>query len=160
PSDDQSGRRPGGFGLTVTDAARSRAEVTRTAESLDAPLSELEALIGLASVKTEVRVLANLVRIERLRRERGLPVATRSQHLVMVGNPGTGKTTVARLLARIMRAIGMLSRGHLVETDRSALIAGYVGQTATKVNAVVDRARGGVLFIDEAYALAGSENDF
>jgi hypothetical protein len=130
-------------------------------EPLEDLLAELDALIGMAQVKREVHLLADLTRIEQLRTERGLPVLARSRHLVFTGNPGTGKTTVARLLSRINRSLGVVERGHLVETDRSALVAGYVGQTATKVVAVFDRADQGTLLIDEAYALArGGDDDF
>jgi SpoVK/Ycf46/Vps4 family AAA+-type ATPase len=122
---------------------------------------ELDKLVGLKAVKTEIRLLVNLVRVENLRRERKLPVADRSLHLVLSGNPGTGKTTVARLLARFYKVLKVLSKGHLVETDRSGLVAGFVGQTAPKVNKACDDAKGGVLFIDEAYALVtDSEQDF
>ncbi len=115
----------------------------------------------MAGVKTEVRLVTNLLRVQKLRLERHLPVADQSRHLVFTGNPGTGKTTVARLLAQIYRTLGVVSRGHLVETDRSGLVSGYVGQTALKVTAVFDQADQGVLLIDEAYALArGGENDF
>ncbi len=125
-----------------------------TKETTDAILAELDALIGLAAVKTAVRKLlaVHLLNIER--REAGLPEVGASLHIVFTGNPGTGKTTVARLVARLYGSIGLVSKGHLVEVSRADLVAGYVGQTALKVQAVVDRAVGGALFIDEAYSLA------
>ncbi len=117
--------------------------------------------MGLAEVKQEVKLVANLLQVQKLRADRNLPVLDTSRHLVFTGNPGTGKTTVARLLAEIYRTLGVVSRGHLVETDRAGLVAGYVGHTALKVTEVFDRADEGVLLIDEAYALVrGSENDF
>ena len=128
---------------------------------IDDLLSELDQLVGLDGVKAEVRLVTNLLRVQKLRLEHHLPVTEQSRHLVFTGNPGTGKTTVARLLARIYRTLGVVSRGHLVETDRAGLVSGYVGQTALKVTAVFDQADEGVLLIDEAYALArGGENDF
>jgi hypothetical protein len=128
---------------------------------LDELLDELDDLVGLAAVKAEVKLVTNLLRVEKLRKERGLPVVETSRHLVFTGNPGTGKTTVARLLAQIYRTLGVVGKGHLVETDRSGLVAGYIGQTATKVREVFTSALGGIILIDEAHALVrGNERDF
>ena len=129
--------------------------------TLDSLLAKLDALVGLDDVKSEVHRLTSLLQIQQLRTSRGLPNYETSHHLIFTGNPGTGKTTVARLLAQIFHVLGIVSKGHLVETDRSGLVAGFVGQTATKTRAVLDTALGGMLLIDEAYALArGGDNDF
>ncbi|MBR5083645.1 MAG: AAA family ATPase [Prevotella sp.] len=117
------------------------------------PYKELDELIGLEDVKEEVRSLANFVKVQKMRQEKGLKTPKMSYHLVFTGSPGTGKTTVARIVARIYKDLGILKQGHTVETDRSGLVAEYVGQTAIKTNAIVDSALNGVLFIDEAYAL-------
>ena len=124
-------------------------------------LAELDGYIGLQTVKEEVHNLINMASVYQLRRQHDLPTTDMSLHLVFTGNPGTGKTMMARMMARIYRSLDILSRGQLVEVDRSGLVAGYVGQTAIKTQKVIEKAMGGVLFIDEAYALNGrSENDF
>jgi stage V sporulation protein K len=131
-------------------------------EAVDALVDELNGMVGLSEVKEEIQSLINLIKIRKLREEMDMPVMDMSYHMVFTGSPGTGKTTVARLVGKIYKELGILSDGKMIETDRSGLVAGYVGQTAMKVHDVVKEAMGGILFIDEAYSLVNPDmpNDF
>lgn len=146
----------------VKSQSLEHSDVAVNGTELDNALKELNELIGLESVKQEVLLCINLLRINKMRKEKGLPELQTSNHMVFTGHPGTGKTTVARILAEIYKCLGVVSKGQLVETDRSGLVAGYMGQTALKTAQVIKKAKGGVLFIDEAYALSSEDgsNDY
>ena len=143
------------------DAEKQDSEEEKKKPDFDELMAQLDSLVGLDDVKKDIKNLMNLVKVRRLRKENGLPIPPMSLHMVFMGNPGTGKTTVARIISGLYAAIGVLEKGQLIEVDRSGLVAGYVGQTALKTQEVIKSALGGVLFIDEAYSLAsGGENDF
>ena len=148
-------------GHSVTQPAAPHPRTTLTPEdTLASVMAELEALIGLEGIKTAFKQLANFLTVQKVRQQRGLKTPRLSLHLVLTGPPGTGKTTLARLVGRLYKQLGYLERGHVIETDRAGLVAGFIGQTALKTDELVTKAQGGVLFIDEAYALAPEGNGY
>lgn len=147
---------------SLEKTGKKETEGTGQEEVQTDPMEDLDALVGLDSIKHDVRELYDFVKVQKMRKDAGMKVAPVSLHLVFSGNPGTGKTTVARIIARLYKQIGVLSKGQLVECDRSGLVAGFVGQTALKTQEKIQEALGGVLFIDEAYALTPGDgsNDY
>ncbi len=146
----------------ITPTTPQPQEVGLDGEGINSALQELESLVGLDGVKQEVLACINLLRINNMRKEKGLPELQTSNHMVFTGHPGTGKTTVARIMAKIYKSLGIVSKGQLIETDRAGMVAGYMGQTALKTAQVIKKAKGGILFIDEAYSLSSEDgsNDY
>ena len=145
------------------DQEKKQEELAKSKEEKEPetdPMEDLNALIGLETIKHDVKELTDFVKVQKMRSDKGMKSVPVSLHLVFTGNPGTGKTTVARILARLYKQIGVLSKGQLIEVDRSGLVAGYVGQTALKTQDKIKQALGGILFIDEAYALAQRDDTF
>lgn len=158
-SEGQESQNPGQ--ASHPEEALSKNSRKEMQEKLDGILAELDSMTGLSEVKKQVHDLADYLQIQKIRQDAGLKNPSLSRHMIFYGNPGTGKTTVARLLGKIYRELGLLKKGQLIETDRSGLVAGYIGQTAQKTQEVIKKALGGILFIDEAYSLIkDSPNDF
>lgn len=143
---------------TIREICKPTEELDKDTRTLQELLDELNALVGLEKVKNKVHDLIVYQKVQKMRREKNLHSAKNTLHLAFTGNPGTGKTTVARIVGRIYKKIGLLSKGHFVEVSRTDLIAGYQGQTALKVKKVIEQAKGGVLFIDEAYSITENDN--
>lgn len=158
-NDMSTGKEPDDQAVPDEEAPKIMKPAEEGHETMESLLAELDGLVGLENVKQDVHSLMNFIKVTKIREKRGMKVPTVSYHLVFTGNPGTGKTTVARLVAKLYYHMGILPQGQLVETDRSALVAGYLGQTAIKTQKVIQQAMGGVLFIDEAYSLAGETDD-
>ena len=156
---DDSKNKKDGKSSEVGHADPAPVPAPEAKETVEDVLAELDGLVGLEGVKAEVHKLVNLVKVNEARRKQGLKVPPMTYHMVFTGNPGTGKTTVARLVARVFRCLGIVQKGQLVETDRSGLVGRYAGETAVKTSAKIDQAIGGILFVDEAYQLASGDND-